>query len=532
MSPLRRKILLGLAVLVLLVAAFAVTEHLRGRWALQRELADLRARGESVDVTELTPLMPPTDQDGGSVFLGAAGQLAGKSQVVSDVPGAWKPIAPGKVRLATRERAWPRMISGTKTNLLTAEELAAGVESARAELEALRGALKKPALYFGTQYSLKANFAHLATGKRTVSWLRAASLDCLLRSDVEGSRANLEAMASLATKQADERLLISQLVALAEANVGVGATWEALQSQGWSEAQLARLQSAWGAGSNYVAQMGWAMEMERAMSRDYFERATPSELMTMLDFSGSFWNPPSAPTGPAWTSFDQILDELPKRLARAFQRGVYLPLWSFLWADQDEARLLRQWRDSIEAARQAAASHSLLAVKGMIPERDGDWFWSGEEDGKAKPSLYDRCRYLVSSRVGGSEWRANSKAATGEAVRTLAVTAIALQRYQLRHGKPAPDLAALVPDILPAVPLDPMDGKPLRYRLKSDGTFLLYSVGEDGVDNGGDGSRRDGSSSSQPSFFQARDLVWPVPATPEEVAEADKKLEGKKGRQR
>ena len=31
-----------------------------------------------------------------------------------------------------------------------------------------------------------------------------------------------------------------------------------------------------------------------------------------------------------------------------------------------------------------------------------------------------------------------------------------------------------------------MDGKPLKYKLKSDGTFILYSVGEDGLDDGGD----------------------------------------------
>ena len=33
-----------------------------------------------------------------------------------------------------------------------------------------------------------------------------------------------------------------------------------------------------------------------------------------------------------------------------------------------------------------------------------------------------------------------------------------------------------------------MDGQPLRYRRNADGTFLLYSIGENGKDDGGNPS--------------------------------------------
>jgi hypothetical protein len=36
------------------------------------------------------------------------------------------------------------------------------------------------------------------------------------------------------------------------------------------------------------------------------------------------------------------------------------------------------------------------------------------------------------------------------------------------------------------VPRDLMDGQPLRYRLNRDGSFVLYSVGADMRDDGGD----------------------------------------------
>ena len=106
-----------------------------------------------------------------------------------------------------------------------------------------------------------------------------------------------------------------------------------------------------------------------------------------------------------------------------------------------------------------------------------------------------------------------------EASRRIDVTAIALKRYQLRHGDYPADLTALVPEFVPSVPRDPVDGQPLRYRRNTDGTFLLYSVGENGKDDGGDPLPGKGVKTS---FFNwlnpdALDWVWPQPATPEEV---------------
>lgn len=67
----------------------------------------------------------------------------------------------------------------------------------------------------------------------------------------------------------------------------------------------------------------------------------------------------------------------------------------------------------------------------------------------------------------------------------LSETAIALERYRLaNHNQLPATLQNLVPAYLPAVPDDPFDGKSLRYNRLPKG-YLLYSVGEDGVDNGG-----------------------------------------------
>lgn len=104
-----------------------------------------------------------------------------------------------------------------------------------------------------------------------------------------------------------------------------------------------------------------------------------------------------------------------------------------------------------------------------------------------------------------------------ETDRSLTLCAIALKRHFLRHGKLPASLEALAPELLPAVPIDYMDGKPIKYQLEDNDTFILYSVGEDGQDNGGDLSLPDGSRNR--ALWRRRDYVWPAPATAEEVEE-------------
>ena len=65
---------------------------------------------------------------------------------------------------------------------------------------------------------------------------------------------------------------------------------------------------------------------------------------------------------------------------------------------------------------------------------------------------------------------------------------LALREYRRRHGAYPNALAELVPETLPRTPIDYVDGAPLRYRRSSAG-YLLYSVGENGVDDGGNGRR-------------------------------------------
>jgi hypothetical protein len=66
----------------------------------------------------------------------------------------------------------------------------------------------------------------------------------------------------------------------------------------------------------------------------------------------------------------------------------------------------------------------------------------------------------------------------------LTRVALALAAYRAEHGKYPEHLPPLVPRYIRGLPEDRFTGKPFKYRLKKKG-FLLYSVGENGRDDGG-----------------------------------------------
>lgn len=67
----------------------------------------------------------------------------------------------------------------------------------------------------------------------------------------------------------------------------------------------------------------------------------------------------------------------------------------------------------------------------------------------------------------------------------LAVIACALERFHWNCGAYPPNLESLVPEYIERVPLDVVNGQPLRYRLSNGKGFCLYSLGLDVHDDGG-----------------------------------------------
>ena len=85
-------------------------------------------------------------------------------------------------------------------------------------------------------------------------------------------------------------------------------------------------------------------------------------------------------------------------------------------------------------------------------------------------------------------WRSHQRAATRDkriVVHLRLLTAeLAVRVYQSDQGRAPADLNELVPKYLQRVPTDPFNGRPLIYGPQRT-NWLLYSIGEDGIDDGG-----------------------------------------------
>ena len=490
--------ILRLAAVLLLafLAGCPVVKHYQLKGAVEAYRRQLRAQGEKLTIAELTP-PPPTNGPNGAPALSFAASQLGSLQ--NPVP-AMTAVAPGRARVAWAEAVLP---AEDTTNLWPV--LAAAVETNQATLDAVRAALASPVLQFDLNYSLgpELPLPHLASLKKAAQWLASATLLDLHEGRAPEAWEDLRATSALATRYGDEPLLISQLVSIAINQILLSATWEAIQAPGWTDDQLAELQAAW-ASPDFLRRAEASFAMERAMGRQIFAQCRDSydEYRSMVDFPLA--GGPSANASGLLDYGEEFLKH-PAAVLRRTPIG-YLA-WRWLWSYEDELVEAQHCQAALEAVRTARSD---LAFNTALKNFDT----AADRVSKSHPHADDwlpfNTREVMRSVL--------LKLADIQMERRLVVAAIAVRRYQLRHGRNPGELRALVPEFLAAVPLDPMDGRPLRYRLDADGSFLLYSVGEDGVDNGGDPSPVvNASTAAMKTWWRARDAVWPRPAGAAEV---------------
>jgi hypothetical protein len=105
--------------------------------------------------------------------------------------------------------------------------------------------------------------------------------------------------------------------------------------------------------------------------------------------------------------------------------------------------------------------------------------WSVIED-RANSGYYLLPRIMLPSVT-----KVIARDAEDRAQARVAQTALAIERYRLVHEGALPEnLNALVPGFLPAMPIDPFDGQPLRFQRRPSG-YVVFSIGQDTKDNGG-----------------------------------------------
>ncbi|MBN1491629.1 MAG: hypothetical protein JXA69_17080 [Phycisphaerae bacterium] len=153
-----------------------------------------------------------------------------------------------------------------------------------------------------------------------------------------------------------------------------------------------------------------------------------------------------------------------------------LPSLNLLSVFFDDRRTVR--------ARMQSMSETLVSL-GHLPFRDAVRVLDAHAKARSKPTdcfmfLLERfCQYSPSRRALLVDLARTQASHLGT------MTVLALEVYKRDHGQYPEDLAALVPQYSPTIPIDPFNEVPLRYRLDGRGGYVLYSVDDDGMDDGG-----------------------------------------------
>ena len=503
----RRKIaLIGTTVATLFVAGlFGLHFYLRG--AAARYRAELIRKGEKLEISQLLPAPVHPDSNGAPALMAAVAQLprGGKPNEISPIP--MKLVAPGRALVGWRQSDL-RTRASEETN--TWEQLAEQFRDSGAVLNEIYAALQRPEFDFNLDYlqGFSVSLPQLASLRRVAQTLKSSTMLHLHEGKLELAFKDLQSLLALCRTLESERLMISQLVRIAYIAIAVNTTWEALQADGWSDAQLLDLQRRWEQ-LRILEPCAESLTMERAMMLPALEQ--------MRHSPAAYRNHFNAFTSSGASSTGDPLEAVGESLKTGLE-GLQGAVWGTFISYVDERQYLAIQQVIIEASRQPPNSRFYVREKNQATKAFAQLGYREEQsDGEQSGSLPRPPEIVPLLTAGLMSFHAKGFAA--ETQRELALVAIAIKRYQLRHGRPPPALDSLAPEFPAEVPLDRMNGEPLRYRADSAGGFLLYSVGSDGVDDGGNGGRAGATPSPLPPTYWlfGKDWVWPQPANREEV---------------
>ncbi|MBM3844927.1 MAG: hypothetical protein FJ405_01405 [Verrucomicrobia bacterium] len=318
---------------------------------------------------------------------------------------------------------------------------------------------------------------HLAILKRFVQYCQLSSIALLAEDRPTEAVGRFTTGFRLMNAVESESLLISHLVRIAAWHILSQVVWQGLASGSWKAEELAKLQPMIEA-LDFIEAGRKSMITERSFGNAMMERwvSSPGTITTDLD--------PNA-TNPMGPMQDLAGWVLPRGLIRRNQvayhqcAGVMIELWGRIRKPDGSYQRLTQ--SEVDAAIQPHISPVTMnnrIVAMLVPGLRG---------------------VLAKSQLA-------------QAGRDLALVAIALERHRLEKGAYPDRLEHLTPAFLTKVPGDVFSGAALQYSKRADGTFLLYSVGIDGVDQKGTrpASKNEVTASAKGSdeTSGSDDVVW------------------------
>jgi hypothetical protein len=509
--------ILALAVLFVL---FILEEHVRGHIMLARYKAELRAKGEKLTLEELNLPKPPKEGNG-YAEIAAVGQQLNVLQRSSEF-NVWfvtrlrwtedgRPIVRcrqpdlgvrGSGTTAgtggRRSRAIPSINDAGQlnrselakqrpsTNLVVQAgwaDLARTVNAASNALARLNVVLTESVVAIPIDYTqgLAIRLSHWGEIRGIHHWLALTALQELHDGNLDAAIKNIALVAALTRICQQGRINLLQYERIGAGENGLDVTWETLQSPGWNNSQLDQLRAAWQV-NKLLPDTIAALEVERSFAVSYFDKVRSS--------FGEWQKHRRSLLSKAQCGCENLRSDIAV--------SIYVALWRVAWLDQDELLLLKHYQNLLEATRKVVLGQVWQNVYHLPPDIPSFLHYG------------DLSRYFMTQFFEPSAESTTLRAMQFETRRQMTLTAIALKRFKIRHGHLPADLRELVPVFLTELPRDYLTDGPLHYRLETNGVFSLYSVGNDGHDDGGD--PRPIYRKRLLSIWDGRDAVWPQPA--------------------
>jgi hypothetical protein len=326
-------------------------------------------------------------------------------------------------------------------------------EGRRAVLDQITEAARRPRAQYDLRYADGPNalLPHLAIHKSMAGKLRTRSAARVAAGDTAGAAEDIDTILRLAELTGEDPVLIGYLVRVAIQSSAFSAFWDGTLQHAWSDAQLAAFQQRF-EGLKQRDSLVKAFRGERLFGKTCFElmregRLDPDTLGAMeSDESGN-----------------------------SFGWGLVPRAW-LLQNQAYHSKVL----DQVVGALQRCDPERGIASKGSI--------WETE---RVEQTVFNTAgrrfhpyRIFTHLLLPGLA-KVHAKADRSLTTSRLAITVAGLERHRLATGTYPKSLGDLVPKWVPTVPLDPMDGQPLRYRLNADGSFTVYGVGPNHADDNG-----------------------------------------------
>lgn len=485
--------LIGFASFVVIGVAWLIAANLRAKGMMGEVQKRYAEMGEELAIGPFVPLVGPSKSNGARQMLDVLAMLPRPDRKMT--ADAMNYAGPGRAFVFSQLTNWPVELRDGKRRWVTNiwDEIPPVVDPSREAMRMLWDAATNDVIILDLPFEaehVNLRLPHLAPLKYAFRLAQVAVFYDLREGRRKDALAHLLGAMRLLSKYDSEPSVISQLVRLGCAEILSKAIWDALQYPGWRDAELEELEMAV-ASIEFVEPMMAALRMERALGFKIWRLsvAQPGYLAVLGGASGT---PPT------------LLSAVSSMFDGSGNVG-YLPevvlgsVWSVSEAYYDGRFFLDSYQSNVLAIQRSVTSQSMMAAPFHTP---------------AIPRSYILSRTMLPSME--NLWL---KTVAAETRKSLIISAIAIKRYQLKHGSPPGKINDLVPEFLSEIPRDWFDGKTVRYVPEAGDEFRLWAVGRDGIDGGGVSV----ATNKTPMFDQ--DMIWPMPATAEDEERKRKALE-------